>query len=178
MFSEFSTKVKPKNNNAKIVFLITFLLSVVAFVTYFLMEQYRGFAGLFGFLLLVSAILFYTKYIAVDFYYDLTKDSEGTPIFVVRQIVGKRETTLCRISLSDIVKIEKETKKERSAHKTEHGVIKYVYAPTLFPSVSYRVTVKNRYERAELIIEGSDEYIAMLSEYAKEARENRVEEDE
>ncbi len=178
MIPELSTKAKAQNNNAKIVFLITFLLSVIAFVTYWIMEEYRGFVGLVAFLLLVSAILFYTKYISVEFYYDITRDSEDTPVFVVRQLVGKRETTLCRINLSDIVKIEKETKAERKAHKTEYGVIKYVYAPTLFPAVSYRMTVSNRYEKAEIIIEGTDEYIKALGEYAAEARKNRIDSEE
>ena len=178
MIEEFSVHPKPQNKNAKLLFLAVFLLSAVGFVTYFFMNQYRGIAGFIALMLLVTALLIYTKYISVEFYYDITKDSEGTPIFVVRQLIGKRQTTLCRISLWDILKIEKETASERRAHKTERNIVKYVYAPTLKPAVSYRITISNRYEKAEIIIEGTDEFIELLGKYSAEARLMRSEADD
>ena len=106
MIQEFSVHPKPQNNNAKIAFLITFLASAVSFVTYFLMDRYRGFVGLLAVMLLVTALLIYTKYISVEFYYDIAVDDESLPMFIVRQTIGKRQTTLCRLDLADILKVE------------------------------------------------------------------------
>ena len=56
MITEFSVHPKPRNNNAKIAFLITFLISCAGFVTYFFMERFRGLVGLFSLMMLVTAI--------------------------------------------------------------------------------------------------------------------------
>ena len=71
MIEEFSVHPKPQNKNAKLLFLAVFLLSAVGFVTYFFMNQYRGIAGFIALMLLVTALLIYTKYISVEFYYDI-----------------------------------------------------------------------------------------------------------
>ena len=171
MINEASLNPKPQNNNAKIAFLLAILISAIGFVTYFSIDRYRGIVGLFALFTLVTAILFYTKYISPEFHYDITHDSENTPIFVVRQIIGKRQTTLCRIDLSDIKEIRRVNKSERRAHKTPSGYRKYVYSPTLFPSEVFILTVIGRYERAEIIIEGDGGFVKLLEEGAAEARQ-------
>ena len=177
MIKEITVRPKPQNNNAKIAFLITLFISFVGFGVYFAMDRYRGFVGMFALFTLVTAILFYTKYIAPSFCYDLTTDSADNPIFVVRQITGKRQTTLCRIDIAEIRSIKKENKTEMRAHKTPVGYRKYVYAPTLFPPFVYRITVIGRYEKAELIIECTDEFAEYLLECVVEASQaNTMEE--
>jgi len=178
MIKEISARPKPRNNNAKIAFLITILISAIGFVTYFLMERFRGFVGMFALMMLVTAILFYTKYISPVFYYDVTFDSSNQPVFVVRKIIGKRATTLCRIDIADISSIAYEKRAEYKAHKTPRGLMKYVYAPTLFPPDVYRITVLGRYEKAEIVIESSEEFANLLLEYSKEAKLLRIEEGE
>ena len=152
MINEFSVHPKPTNNKAKVVFFITMIAGLaVATVSCFL-PIYKGLVGMVGLLLIVTALLFYTKYIAIEFYYDIVKDDSGLPLLVVRQTTGKRTTTLCRIELADITKVETESAAERRAHKTERGVLKYNYTPTFSPSEVHRITVINRYERAEILI--------------------------
>ena len=99
-------------------------------------------------------------------------------MFVVRQQTGKKYTTLCRIALSEIVKIEKQTAEQMKAHKTPMGVVKYSYFPTLGPSVAYRITTSGRYEKAEILIESSDEFADLLASYSAEARELYTDSDE
>ena len=171
MIKEITVRPKPQNNNAKIAFLITLFISFAGFGVYFAMERFRGVVGMFALFTLVTAILFYIKYISPVFCYDLTSDSEDNPIFVVRQITGKRQSTLCRIDIANIKSIKRESKAERRAHKTPAGYRKYVYAPTLFPPVIYRVTVLGRYEKAEILIECTEEFADYLSSSAKEAGE-------
>lgn len=170
MIQEFSVHPKPANKNAKIAFLITVLIAAVGFVTYFVIDRYKGIVGTAALMVLTTAILFYTKYISPEFYYDITFDSEGTPLFVVRQIIGKRQSTLCRVNLSDISSVVKQDYAEKKAHKVAQGYISYVYTPTLMPPISYLITVTSRYERAEIRIEGTDEFAELLRGYSVEAR--------
>ena len=175
MIQEFSVRPKPANNNAKIAFLIAILLSAVGFVTYFMIEKYKGIVGTLALFILTTAILFYTKYISPEFYYDVAFDSQGVPMFVVRQVVGKRQTTLARIDLADIKAIDKQTAKERGEHKTPAGYKVYVYTPTLMPKETLLITANGRYERAEIRIEGTEELSRLLLEYSAEARAMQAE---
>ncbi len=178
MIKSFSARPKPSNNNAKIAFCIALGISAVGFLFYYLMERYRGIVGTAALFVLVTALLIYTKFISPSFAYDVFQDSSDVPLFVVRQIIGKRTTTLCRVELSDVISIKHETKEERRAHKTPNDYKKYVYAPTMSPAENYRITVVNKYEKAEIIIEISDELADLFRELVKEAREARMESDE
>jgi hypothetical protein len=151
-----------------------FALALVSIIVSVFLDRYKGVAGLFTLASLTTAILVYTKYVAVVFHYDILVEDEAEPLFVVRQTVGKRNVTLCRVAFADITKIEKETAEQRRAHKTEVGTARYVYAPTLFPDVSYRISLASKREKAEIIVEGSDEFSQMLLEVAKSARELRA----
>ena len=171
MNRSFSARPKPSNNNAKIAFGVALGIAAVGFLFYFLMERYRGIVGMAALFVLVTALLIYTKFISPSFAYDVIDDGSDVPLFVVRQIIGKRQTTLCRIDLSDIKEIRRVNKSERRAHKTPSGYRKYVYSPTLFPSEVFILTVIGRYERAEIIIEGDGGFIKLLEEGAAEARQ-------
>ena len=169
MIKEFTVHPKPANKNARIAFLVAILISALGFVAYFSVDRYKGIVGMAALMMLTTAILFYTKYISPEFFYDITTDSEGTPIFVVRQLIGKRQSTLCRVDLADIVSVVKQTAEERKAHKTARGYTAYVYTPTLMPEITYLLTVTSRYEKTEIRIEGTDELAELLLNYAKEA---------
>ena len=176
MIKELSTKVKSSNNNARVAFFLLLAISVAAFVAYFASPSFKGVIGLFGIAFITAATLIYTKYVSSEYYYDITNDYDGMPVFVVRQIVGKRQSTLCRIGLADVVDAKIESGAERRAHKTPFGYRKYVYSPTLFPATTCRLTVSSRYEKAEIIIEVNEEYKNLLLSYALEARESLSEE--
>lgn len=157
---------------------ICYGISAVAFVVSTLIGQYRGVVGAVCVGAVVTGILMYTKYVSVKFYYDIMADGADEPLLVVRQLVGKREVTLARVALADIIDIKRETAAERKAHKRDKTTNLYVYGPTLAPDVSYRVFISSRYEKSEVILEGSDEFFSKLLEYAAEARSLRTEEEE
>lgn len=177
MISNFSAHPKPQNNNAKIACLVMTAVSALGFIIYFMMDSYRGFVGIFALLCLTTAILIYTKFISPEFYYDIISEDVEEPLFVVRQVVGKRSSALCRIALADIVSVEGEDKRAMREHKTDKDTRKYVYAPTLFPSYIYRITLRSRYERAEIIIECSEEFAGMLLAARDEAKAMRIAEE-
>ena len=170
MIKDFSVHPKPQNNNSKKVMWIFYALGAVAAVLSVMLESYRGVAGLVALAFISSGILMFTKYVSVAFYYDIIAEGVDTPMFIVRQRVGKRDVTLCRVDLADIVSVKRETAKERKAHVREQGTAYYVYAPTLNPPVSFRMRVNNAREHAELILEGSDEFFEMITALAAEAR--------
>lgn len=175
MIRELSVHPKPSNNKAKVAFYVTLAVAALGAVAYIILRAMEvEKSGLFGFIPLVAAtaaVFFYSKYISPQYYYDVTFDSEGYAIFVVRQVIGKRNGTLCRIGLSEIYGVKRETPEERKAHKTPADHKKYAYLPTFLPGDTYRLITRSRYERSEILIECSEEFADLLSAYAAEARE-------
>lgn len=169
MINEFTLHPKPTNINAKIAFLVS--LSVFAFltVTYMVMDLYKGVIGLGAMVFLTVAIMFYTRYISAEYYYEVLF-ANGVPMFIVKQRVGKRVTTLSSVALSDIREVLVQNSQQRRQHKCEVGYRKYFYSPTLSPETTLLLKVSSRYEKSEIRIEGTPELAKTLEEYANEAR--------
>ena len=125
MITEMSTKMTPSNNYARLIFAFFASGGICLALLSTVIDLYKGVVALLGVVLLVTAIAFFSKYIASVYYYDITFDHNKVPIFVVRQVSGNRESTLCRIDIADIVKVEEESAKERRSHKTPFGYCKY-----------------------------------------------------
>ncbi len=178
MINEITVHPKPQNNNAKIVSLAAMVLAVACVVLYSFMDKYRGIVGVVAIMFITTAVLIYTKYVSIDFYYDITVDPEGIPLFVVRQITGKRQTTLCCIEFWNVESVNYMSAKERREHKRDANVRKYVYSPTLFPKETYMITVRTRYERCEITVECSDEFAEHLRAVTAEAKTMKAEDDE
>ena len=174
MINEFSARVKNSNNNARVAFIAFLVAGGATVLAYSIIPTYKGVVGLVAVALLTAAVLVYTRYMAPIYFYEITHDYEGTPIFVVRQVTGRRETTLARITLADITSVDVEGKTERKSHKTDYGTKKYTYTPSLGPSVTCRITAKSRYERSEITIEAGEDFAAMLRAYVNEARTLRI----
>ena len=174
MIRDFSIHAKPASHKAKVVFTALMLTAAAVVVVSMLLESYRGVVGMIGMFIVVAATWIYTRHIAADYYYDLITYSDDEPTLVVRQIIGKRQSTLSRVCLADIVSAEMEDASTRRAHKTAQGTRKYFYTPTMFPERTCRLTVESRYERSEIILEISDEICALIREFSDEARELRA----
>jgi len=172
VISPQSAKLTRTNKKAEIASAVALLAAIVLVTVYSAIPHYKGVVGLFAIAAIVVSVTVYTKYISPVFFYDITFDGYGVPVFVVRQVIGRRETTLARLSLSEITEIRREDKKERAEHKTAQGFRLYNYCPTLAPEITYRIISVGRYEKSEVIIEAADPYIEMLRGYVKEAREN------
>lgn len=172
MIREFSVKPKPTNNKARATFVVCTACSFALITLSTFVPLYKGLVSLTGVVLLSFALMLYSKYIAPSYFYDITFDSEGVPLFVVRQLTGKRYTTLCRIALYEIVKIEKQSRDQRRKHKTPFDTKKYFYLPTLDPDTVYRITTSTRYEKSEILIESSEGFADLLVSYSIEARDN------
>ena len=182
VINEICVHPKPTNNNAKRLTTLFGVLTIIGFVAYFVMSgldmPYRSVEGMCALILLVVTIMLMTRYIFASLRYDVLFDTEGSAFFLVRQITGKRERTLSRFYLADVESIVRETKEARASYKTEPGFIKYSYMPTLAPAEDILITIRSRYERAVIRIEGSDEFLETLRSFVEEAKAlRRIEED-
>lgn len=178
MINEFYSHIKPSNNKAKRLFITLLTLGGLITLVYMIADRFKGIIGLFALAAIVGAVFIYTKYVGVEYYYDITHDSAGSAVFVVRQLSGKRQTTLCRLDLHSIVKVERLTAAEKKAHRAEAGYKKYFYLPTLSPDSVTLITVHSPHEYAEITIEAPDEFADMLRRYSREARETRFDGEE
>ena len=171
MISELSVSPRPANKSATVTFGALLFSAAIATVLYLTAERFRGVIGLLTIAFITAAVLIYTRYIAVKYYYDVTFDTSSQAVFTVRQLIGKRVSTLCCIRLSSITKLAYEKREERKRHKIPYGVKKYNYTPTLIPEDTIRIYSQTRIEKAEIVIEGSYELLSRLESFAREARE-------
>ena len=169
MISEITVRPKAKNKRAYIIALAFLLLAVAVTVIYTTVDRYRGVIGLGALSMLAAAIYIYTKYIASEYSYDIVI-SEGVPLFLVRQTVGRRSTLLLDIHLASICEVRRESREERRAHKSPAEARRYAFTPTVCPDEVYRIVSVGRGERCEIIIECTQDFADLLLRYAEEAR--------
>ncbi len=170
MILEFSVRPKPSNNKAKYTCLACFITAAAALIVTLFIPSYKSIVGIVCLVFLTAALFIYTKYLASEYLYDITFDSVGKAVFVVRQRTGKRDSTMCRIDLSSIESVTEETKEQRRAHTTPSGTLKYNYLPTMSPDATLRIISVMAHERSEIVIEASAEFAALLRDYSAEAR--------
>ncbi len=170
MIREFSSRVNASNNKAKLAFFALLGAAALVTVVYMLVPVYKGVVGTGVLVLIVAAVFIYSKYLGSVFFYDITFDYRGEPILVVRQVTGRRQSTLARVGLREIRSVSMEDAAARKAHQTPKGYKKYVYTPTLGPDTTCRLTVVGAYESSEVVIECSPEFAEMLRAYAAEAK--------
>ena len=178
MITELSVSPRAANKSASMVFAALLTSAAISTVLYLSAERFRGVIGLLSLILITAAILVYTRYISVKYYYDVTFDANSRAVFTVRQVIGRRVSTLCCIHLHSISRIEWESREMRREHKVPMGVRKYNYTPTLFPAETVRIYSETRVEKAQIVIEASLEFMNKLDEFAKEARYLRSLEDD
>ena len=179
MINEFSVSPRPSNNRARHLFFIFLVLATTTAAIYISpIPRFRGIVGLVCLLFIVAAIYVYNRFIAMKYFYDVMIDSSGTPLFVVRGVIGKRETTFCRVELADVISVKRLSADEIKKHKTPVGYVRYFYNSTLSPDSVCLVTISSRYEHSEITIEGNDEFVNLLSAYATEARATFPRDDE
>jgi len=170
MIHDLTVRVRPQNKNAHALCIVLLALAAAGFVTSFTVPLYRGIIQLFAAILIVAALTVYARYLGSKYSYEIfTNDGEGEPLFIVRQETGKRISILCRVSLAGISEVVPLSMKEAKERAKTSGAHRYLYTSTLFPSRAYYVKVRTRHEKADLILEGSDEFFSYLDASAKEA---------
>ena len=94
IMKDYSMTPKPKNKNSVILMCSFFAVALISLVVTVFISKYRGVVGMITLASLITAILVYTKYVAVTFHYDIVSEGYTEPLFVVRQTVGRKSVTL------------------------------------------------------------------------------------
>lgn len=178
MINEFSLHAVPSNKKANRVVNVCFVLSLVCLVITAFMDKYKGFVGIVLLGFITVALYFYTRYLAARYIYDITTDAEQRPIFVVRSKTGKRVTTMSRIDFYNIKKVERISADDLKNYKPDEGVVKYTYCPSYKPDTMIMLSVRGRFEKADVLIEAPDEFMEHLRQIAAEAIASYTENEE
>ncbi|MCQ2413808.1 MAG: hypothetical protein MJ082_03310 [Clostridia bacterium] len=164
---------KPQNKNARNLTLVTMLLAFAVFIfaTTDLLPRYKGVVQLVGVFLLVTSILIYVRFVSARYIYEITKDYDDAPVFVVSSRTGKRQSTLARFCLWDITAIDRETPDQTKAHAIDRAhTLLYRFLPTLGAPVVYRLSIRQGRQNIEVLIEGTEDFIAVLKNSVEEAK--------
>ena len=160
MNNEFSYSATPRNKVAKYV-LLGLLGSAGIFVTAAIITpKYSGLVWMVAFVFVVASIYVYNRYVGAQFCYSV--ENVDTHSLVITQRVGKTVRTMARLDIDSIQDVSYMTYKELRAHKCPKGVVKYYYYPTMHPQGLYLVTVRSRYEVAEVFIEADEAFASAL----------------
>lgn len=175
MISELSVRPKAQNKTASRVFYSLLLVGVAFLVVSYTVERYRGLISLGTLISVVAALFIYNRYMSGEYSYEVMFNSSDVPLFVIRKTVGSRTSTLCNLELAAVIAVDVV---ERGAQVAPPALTaeemkaakKYNFCPTLAAPRYGRITVNSRYEKAIVLIEGSDEFFDTLRAYAEEAR--------
>lgn len=179
MISDMKFRPKPTNQLGKRVFLLTLLCALAIFVVSLFLPSYQSVVQLLALVLLTISLYYYNRYVSTTYEYEITTDSDGTPVFVVSTTQGKRTSALCRIALWDVVGLERFAKENLSKRENDKTVSRHVLLPTLSPTVVTVVSVRSTYEKCELWLETSEDFDSYFLTLVRTAKENRpTEEDE
>ena len=173
MINEFSVSPKPPNNKAKVYSLLLFLTGALIIVVSAGLDAYRGLVAVFSLVPFTLAILIYTKYISQKFVYEIFVDTDGEPLFIVRQTAGARSATLCRVALFTVESVEALSPVPKKTKDTE----RFVYCQTLFPKEVILIKISGYRAKSEILIEGNNEFLSLLQQYSQEARESHKNDD-
>lgn len=170
MIDEFSIHARPSNKKARRVVTAALVSAALCVAACMVAPRYGGLISVCAMLFFTLAILFYTKYVAAEYIYEITHDSAGTPVFVVRSRTGRRETTLLRLDLGAIRQVRRIEGEELLRYRSEAGVASYNYCPSFRPDSAILLTVRSRYEKADVKLELTDEFASHLLSLAELAR--------
>ena len=191
MIPDMILRPKAKNELGRRVFLLTMVGAAITFGASLILPRYNGIVQLVALVLLCASLYFYTRYVASTYSYEVTTDADGVGVFIVRQSAGTRSTTHCRMTLSSLVRAQKldmqqmklYRKNRKSKHKdggAQDGAPEYLcpapdvgfydYCVTLCPTEATLLCFRSRMERADLLVEISEEFATVLTRAAEQER--------
>lgn len=173
-------KIRPRatNEKGKRAFLLFLILSAALFAASLFLPSYQGIVQLCALVGITIALYFYNRYLATVYEYEITTDTDGTPIFVVSSYSGKRVSALCRIALWDIREIRRLSREQMRSQKKPKDTARHYYTPTLSPDSVLCIFERTRYEKEEIFIESNEAFEEYLRAAVEQARAIRPLDDE
>lgn len=168
MADELYLGVRSKNKVAKYAMLGCLGSSLIFYVAAMFASHYRGLIWMGTFICVIATVYLYNRYVGTEYCYSIHNYEDGGSVFVIAMKNGKTVRTMARLDLFAIKEVVKVSGKEYRAHKTEKGIFKYSYFPTMCPSELYYVKVRSHNEKADVFVQINEEIAAVLltgSEY-------------
>ncbi len=158
----------PKRNvkSAAIVSLALFVVSLVLFY----LSQSSAFAApaliqLIATVCAAVSIFILSKFIIMKYVYTISENEDGTADLLVTEVSGKKNTTLCRVSLSDAVAFVKLSdgklaEDERAKCEKVHN-----FCLDLFPKETYALIISDGDGRYAIKLQHDDGFAEAIKRY-------------
>ena len=146
-----------KNNLAPALAGIAFVGAIVLFALP--LEKYRGLLQLAALLLATVGIFITVNNLLVSYLYRLEWDAQNPRLYTltVTRIQGKKITTVCRLSSSDIQSVEKHDRKK----PRRKGVRRYNYCVDMLAD-AYLLLVRDGGDDAEVLIMPDETMLSIM----------------
>ncbi len=168
--------IPPKGKKGKRVSIILVAIACLGLIGASVLDiRYRLFYQLLAVGLYIFSFELLNRYHLSTFRYMVTQED-----FVITKTTGKRVQTVCCLSLSTMIGIERtpKTKEEKRAFIDIYGKppIRYNYCQSLMPKTSYAILFDFNGRSAQIVFEGSEKMAQYLKEYicARKESENDI----
>lgn len=168
MYNEISCVARAKNNVAKSVLIGLVGSSLIFVAAAYMTPVLSGIVWMVAFIFIVASLYVYNRYVGAEFCYSI--ENVGVPSLIVTQRVGKTVKTMARLDVDSLTELRLLSGEEYRKHKCAKGVMRYSYFPTMRPSEVYLVSMRSRYEDADVFIEIDDRFASALRQLMEQTR--------
>ena len=159
-----------RNNVAKHVLIGLGGSSLIFIAAAYMTPVLSGIVWMVAFVFIVASLYVYNRYVGAEFCYSV--EDVGVPSLIITQRVGKTVKTMARLDVDSLTELRLLSGEEYRKYKCQKGVVKYAYFPTMRPNEVYLVSMRSRYESADVFIEIDERFAAALSQLMAEKRED------
>jgi hypothetical protein len=163
--------IPPKGKKGKRLSVVLFVIACIALIgASVLTVRYRVFYQLTAVFIYAFSFELLNRYHLTTYRYMVTADD-----FIITKRTGKRVQTVCCLSLSTLIGIDKKpkTKAEKEAFFRRYGkpAIHYNYCQSLSPEVSYCILFDFNGRLTQIVFEGNEAMAQYLNAYIRSREE-------
>ena len=156
--------IPPKNKKGKRLSVVFLVIACAGLVGAALLDiEYRVFYQLLALLICAFSFELLNRYYFTTYIYAVDEEN-----FIIRKCMGKRTKTVCSLSLSTMLAIEKKPKDQASREALSKRLgkreIRYDYCQSLFPNDSYLIFFEFNGKTAEIAFEPNEAMIRLLND--------------
>ncbi len=164
--------IPPKGKKGKRLSVVLVVIACVGLIGSAVLDvSYRLFYQLIAVGIYIFSFELLNRYHLTTYRYLVTEED-----FIITKRMGKRVQTVCSLSLSTMIGVEKtpKTKEEKAAFVQRYGKppIRYNYCQSLAPKTSYCILFDFNGRCAQIVFEGNEPMAQHLKEYLRTKKES------
>lgn len=165
--------IPPKGKKGKRLSIVLTVIACVGLIGASVLDvSYRLFYQLIAVGIYIFSFELLNRYHLTTYRYLITEDD-----FIITKHMGKRVQTVCCLSLSTMIGIEKKpkTKAEKADLIRRYGKtpIRYNYCQSLMPKTAYYILFDFNGRNAQIVFEGSEQMAQYLKQYFRSKEETK-----